>query len=120
MTGQIFLSGRLVAQPKVSTTAKGKIMVRILLEVEQWRQVSRSECRLELTELPILAFSLCAKQLRDLRPGAAVVLMLHLNGTKYTPPEGGEARPGVQLVCDEVSFPPALRPAQTVRELPLT
>ena len=88
-----------------------------MLEVEQWRPVARSEMKMELHEIPVLAFAWCAEALRDLRPGTSVTLVCHLSGTRYDPGNGSEIRHGVQLVCDEVSFSAPYRsPVPALRE----
>jgi single-stranded DNA-binding protein len=104
----ICISGRLVGNPKISETAKGKPMVRVLVEIEEMRPVGRGEYRLELHSIPVVSYGWCAQELATLRPGAAVVLLCHLNGTKYEQP-GQETKHGLQLVVNSVSYPAAFR-----------
>jgi Single-strand binding protein family len=108
MTNQIFLSGKVLGNPEVSLTARGRTMVKILLEIEQMRPVGRGEYKMELHEIPVLSFSWCAEELKNVRTGALVTLLCHLSGTKYTPP-GGELRYGVQLIVDSVNYPAPYR-----------
>jgi single-stranded DNA-binding protein len=114
MTNAIILSGKLIGQPKVSETAKGKPITKVLVEVEQMRSVGRGEYRLELHSLPVVGYGWLAEELKTLRPGAAVVLICHLNGTKYEQ-AGQETKHGLQLIADAISYPAPFR--QPVKEL---
>jgi single-stranded DNA-binding protein len=108
MTNAIYVRGKLIGNPKISETKKGRPMVKVLVEIEQLRPVGRGEFKMELHQIPILAFSRCAEELRALPPGAEVVVDCHLSGTRYEEP-GGEVRHGIQLVADAVSYPKPYR-----------
>jgi hypothetical protein len=71
MTSAILISGKLIGNVKISETSNGRPMAKALLEVEQWRPVTRGEMKMEVHQFPVLAFSFNAETLRDLRPGAA-------------------------------------------------
>jgi Single-strand binding protein family len=109
MTSQVFLSGKLLTT-KMSETAKGKPMLRALIECEQMRPSGRGEYKLEIHTFPVLAFSWVADQLRDLRPGSQLTVVAHLSGTKFEQP-GQETRHGCQIVADAISVPIPSRPA---------
>lgn len=99
----------------MSETAKGKPMLRALIECEQWRPSGRSEMKMEIHTFQVLAFSWCAETLRDLRPGTVLTVVAHLSGTRFEQP-GQETKFGCQIVCDEILFPAPYKPA-SVKEL---
>jgi single-stranded DNA-binding protein len=101
----IYLTGRLAADPVFTETQKGKTIVKVLLEVELVREISRGEFRAETHLLPVTLFSWVADQARTLRSGSAVTIAAHLNGTKFTQPSG-EVSHGIQLIADALLFPP--------------
>jgi single-stranded DNA-binding protein len=115
MTSQVFLSGKLVST-KMSETSRGRPMLTALIECETWRPRSRSEMVMEIGQIPVLAFNFHAETLQKLRSGTPISIVGHLVGTKFEEP-GRETKHGLKLVVDEVTFPPAFRPAQPVREL---
>jgi single-stranded DNA-binding protein len=108
----IYLSGRLVSDPVFSETSKGKTMVKLLLETELVREVSRGEFRAETHLLPITIYSWLCDQARTLKSGSAVTIACHLSGSQFTPP-GGETKFGTQLIADALLF--SSSPAPTTR-----
>jgi hypothetical protein len=77
--------------------------------------VGRGDYRIELHELPIVAYGWLGDEVKNLRPGQALTVIAHLNGTKYTPDDGGPTRPGVQIIADSLTYPMPRR--QPIREL---
>jgi single-stranded DNA-binding protein len=117
---EIYLQGRTVDKFSLSQTAKGTAVARGLLEVETIRKVGRDQWRAEIHVLPIIAYGWLAEGLAELPPGTSITLGCRLNGTKYEPPGGGEAKHGIQLIADAVSFPPPYRPPSPAISLRLT
>jgi single-stranded DNA-binding protein len=114
MTSTVVISGKLIGNPKMSETGKGRPMLRALIECEQWRPFSRGEMKMEIHTFQVLAFSWNAETIQNLRPGAALTVICHLSGTGFEEP-GKEVKFGIQLIVDEVLFAAPYKPA--VKEL---
>jgi single-stranded DNA-binding protein len=100
MTSQLYLTGRLAANPEAATTRKGKVWIKVLLETEFVREPTPGEFQTESVTIPISFFSRPAEQVKNLTRGAAITVGAHLYGTKFE--NGGVIRHGVQLVADVV------------------
>jgi single-stranded DNA-binding protein len=101
MHSQLYLTGRLVSNPELSETKKGKLRVKLILETSLARETRPGEYQTESVVLPIQLFSLPAEQVRDLKQGDEVMIAAHVYGTEYQPPDGVIKR-GVQIIADAV------------------
>jgi single-stranded DNA-binding protein len=110
MTDKIYVDGRLARNPEISTTQKGKPVAKLLLETETVREVRRGEFKAEAHSIPITVYSWLVDDVRELRQGARLTVIAHINGTSFTP-EGGSVRFGLQLIADQITFPPARKEA---------
>lgn len=100
MIGQIFLTGRLSAEPEISLSKKGKPIARILLDVDQVRPTPAGPQSEQIT-LPVILFSRQAEAIQAFRKGDPLWIAAHLNGTRFEAPDG-TTRHGTQLVADSV------------------
>jgi single-stranded DNA-binding protein len=116
MNDGIYLAGTLSGNPKLSETAKGKLMCRLLLSARIVREIKRGQFEDEEHLLPIVCFAWVAEQAKELVDGARVVVACHLSGSRFEAPSG-EVRHGVQLIADGLYFPSAHRPVQPAKEL---
>jgi single-stranded DNA-binding protein len=103
MISQIYLSGRVVAQPELGQTKKGKPMVRLLLETELVRETSPGQFQSEIVVLPVSFFSREAQSVSSLRKGNPLTVGAHLYGTKFESDNG--TKYGCQIVTDQVFEP---------------
>jgi single-stranded DNA-binding protein len=101
MQSQIYLSGRLVTQPELSQTKKGKLTVRLLFETELVRPTAQGGFQAEAVTLPVSFFSREAEAVKDCQPGEYLVIGAHLYGTRFEAPDGG-VKHGVQIVADQI------------------
>jgi len=101
MQSQLYISGKLNANPEFFTTPKGKPWARILLETELNRPEGRGGFQTEIVILPVKCFAREAAAVKDLRPGEEVSIGCHLSATKFET-DSGELKRGVQLVADSV------------------
>jgi single-stranded DNA-binding protein len=106
ITTAITVAGKLAADPVLSETKKGKPMAKILIEATTARQVKPGDIQEEKYIIPITVFSYLVGDIEDLRQGARLLVVGHLNGTVYTPQDGAPSH-GLQLIADAVTFPPA-------------
>jgi single-stranded DNA-binding protein len=97
---QLYLSGRLSANPELAQTKKGKLWIRLLLETELVR-TSGQGIQSETVVLPISLFSREAEAVKDLRSGDVLMVGCHLYGTKFEGSDGA-VKHGCQIVTDEV------------------
>jgi single-stranded DNA-binding protein len=104
ITSSIVIAGRLATDPVISETKKGKPMAKILIEATTARQVKPGDIQEEKYIIPITVFSYLVGDIKDLRPGARLAVIGHLNGTVYTPEDGAPSH-GLQLIADAVTFP---------------
>jgi len=72
MHSQLYLSGRLAINPKLTQTKKGRLWVRLLLETELVR-TSGQGFQSETVVLPISLFSREAEAVKDLRSGDVLI-----------------------------------------------
>jgi single-stranded DNA-binding protein len=105
LTGAIYLTGRLAADPVFSENQKGKPIAKLLLEAELVREISRGELRSETHLLPITLFSWVADQTRTLRSGSSVTVAARFSGNQFEK-SPGEIRYGIQLVAETLLFAP--------------
>jgi single-stranded DNA-binding protein len=98
---QLYLSGRLVSNPEVGQTKKGKPLVKLVLETSLSRETRPGETQTESVNLPITLFAQPAEQVKDLKKGDALTIGAHLYGTEFQPAEGAIKR-GVQIIADVV------------------
>ena len=101
MTSQLYLSGRLVNNPELGQTKKGKSLVKLVLETSLSRETRPGEVQTESVNLPITLFAQPAEQVKDLHKGDSLTIGVHLYGTEYQPPDGPIKR-GVQIIADVV------------------
>jgi single-stranded DNA-binding protein len=106
MTSQLYLTGRLFANPEIGRTKRDKVWVKVLLETELVRPDGRGGFQTENVVLPISFFSREAEAVKDLRRGDPLVVGTHLYGTEFQTP-AGEIKRGVQIIADAVTFPAA-------------
>jgi single-stranded DNA-binding protein len=97
---QLYLSGRLVGQPELGTTKKGKLWVKLLVETELVRETQPGELQTESVTVPISFFLYPAEQVKNLVRGTAITVGVHLYGTKFA--SDGGTKHGVQLIADAV------------------
>jgi hypothetical protein len=102
MQSQLYLQGRLLGNPEVRETRKGKLMVKALLETVFFREASPGQVQAEHVTLPILFFSQPATAVKDLKAGASLTIGAHLYGTRFQPDGVAEVKHGIQLVADAV------------------
>ena len=100
MTSQLYLSGRLVADPELGQTKKGYLQVKVLLQTELVRK-DGSGLQVENVILPINFFSREAEAVRGLVGGDEITIGAHLYGTKYQAPDGRVTH-GCRVVADQV------------------
>jgi single-stranded DNA-binding protein len=102
MHSQIYVAGRLISNPEIGLTKKGKPWVKLLIETELVRADGRSGAyQVEQIILPINCFSQEAEAVKDLCRGDPVVAGCHLYGTRFET-QVGEVKHGVQLIADTV------------------
>jgi single-stranded DNA-binding protein len=101
MQAQIYLSGRLVAQPELSHTKKGKLTVKLLFETELVRPTAQGGFQAEAVTLPVSFFSREAEAVKDCQRGDYLVIGAHLYGTRFEAPDGS-VKHGVQVVADQL------------------
>ena len=97
---QLYLNGRLVADPERGQTKKGHLQVKILLATELVRK-DGSGFQAENVTLPVSFFGLEAEAVQGLVRGDWVTLGAHLYGTKYEAPDGRVSH-GCRIVADQV------------------
>jgi hypothetical protein len=61
MTSQLYLTGRLAANPEAATTRKGKLWIKLLLETEFVREPKPGEFQTESVTIPISCFAYSAE-----------------------------------------------------------
>ena len=66
MTSQLYISGQLLNDPELSQTKKGKLLVKLVLETQQSREVRPGEIQTESVTLPITLFAHPAEQVKTL------------------------------------------------------
>jgi hypothetical protein len=98
MTSQLYLTGRLAANPEAATTRKGKLWIKLLLETEFVREPKPGEFQTESVTIPISCFAYSAEQVKNPVRGASITVGVHLSGTKFE--NGGVTKHGVQLVAE--------------------
>ena len=101
MQSQLYLSGRLAADPEFSQTKKGNLIVKLLLETEFVRETTKGNFQSETVILPINFFSREAEAVRNCQRGDALTVGCHLYGTEFRTPEG-IAKRSTQIVADQV------------------
>jgi single-stranded DNA-binding protein len=101
---QLYLSGRLVDNPEIGETKKGRLWVRLLLDTQLVRETRPGEFQSESCILPISLFSQPAETVKALRRGDQLAIGCHLYGTEFKP-DSGPTKRGVQLVADCVFLP---------------
>jgi single-stranded DNA-binding protein len=99
----IYLTGKLVGDPFLGETQRGKPMCRLLLEIDLAREIGRGELQIETHRLPVVMYSRVANEARDLRRGDSVTVVARLNGTKFEKP-GEETKHGLQLIGETLLF----------------
>jgi single-stranded DNA-binding protein len=106
ITTAIVVAGKLAAEPVLSETKKGKPMAKILIEASTARQVKPGDVQEEKHLIPVVIYSWLVDTVKDLRQGARLCVIGHLNGTVFVPADGVPNH-GLQLIADAVTFPPA-------------
>ena len=101
MHSQLYLSGRLAAEPELRRTQKGTLIVKLLLETEFVRETTQGNFQPEGVTLPISFFSREADAVKDCQTGDYLVVGCHLYGTEFKAPDGTVKR-GVQITADQV------------------
>jgi hypothetical protein len=101
MHSQLYLSGRLIGDPELLQTKKGKLLVKLVLEINLSREIRPGEIQTEFVSLPISLFAHPAEQVKNLKKGDVLTAGCHVSGTQYQPPDGPVKR-GVQLIADVV------------------
>ena len=101
MQSQIYLSGRLVAQPELLQTKNGELMVRVLLEIELVRPAAQGGFQAEGVVLPVSFLRREAEAVRECQRRDSLVVGAHLYGTEFKAPDGTVKR-GVQIIADQV------------------
>ena len=101
MHSQLYLSGRLAADPEFSQTKKGNLIVKSLLETQFVRETTKGNFQSESVILPVSFFSREAEPVKDCRRGDFVVIGCHLYGTKFRAPDG-TVNHGVKIIADHV------------------
>jgi hypothetical protein len=97
---QLYLSGRLFANPEMGTTEKGHPWIKLLLDTELVKSDGRGGLATETLIVPLSCFGPQAATVRDLRAGDTLTAGCHLYGTKYESQDG--VKHGIQLVVDVV------------------
>jgi hypothetical protein len=92
MHSQLYLSGKLIGNPELGTTKKGRLWVKLLLETELVRETRPGEYQTECVVLPISFFSRPGEQVRNLKAGDAIMIGAHLYGSRFE--IGGEVKRG--------------------------
>jgi single-stranded DNA-binding protein len=98
MHSQIYLTGKLHADPELVQTKKGRLWVKILLQSELTRENRPGEFVTESVILPVSLFSTPAEQVKNLKRGDSLTIGAHLYGTRFDGQDGPKY--GVQLVGD--------------------
>ena len=111
MHSQLYLCGRVAAVPELSTTKKGKPMVRILLETELVRATTPGNYQSESVPLPVSFFSREAEIVRDCQKGDFITIGCHLYGSRFEATDG-TIKHGVHIIADQV-----LQGARSPKEL---
>jgi single-stranded DNA-binding protein len=101
MHSQLYLTGRLVSNPELSETKKGRLRAKLVLETNFARETRPGEYQTEVVVLPIQLFSLPAEQVKDLKEGDVLTVGAHVYGPEFQPPDGIVKR-GIQLIADAV------------------
>ena len=96
---QLYLNGRLVADPERGQTKKGHLQVRLLLETELVRK-DGSGFQTENVVLPVVLFGHEAEAVQNLTQGDLVTLGVHLYGTRFEAPDGRVSH-GCRVVADQ-------------------
>jgi single-stranded DNA-binding protein len=102
-TAQLYLQGRLLSNPEISETKKGRLMVRLLLATQLVRETRPGEYQTESVTLPVLFFSQPAEQVKTLKARDTLTVGAHLYGTKFESADGS-VKHGVQIIADTVFF----------------
>jgi single-stranded DNA-binding protein len=101
MQSQLYLTGKLVAQPELLQTKNGKTLVRLLLETELVRPTVQGGFQAEAVILPVSFFSREAETVKDCHRGDSLAVGVHLYGTEFKAPNGVVKR-GVQIIADQI------------------
>jgi single-stranded DNA-binding protein len=101
MSSEMYLSGRLFAEPEIGRTANNEPSVKILLSVELIRKKTFGLYEIDTTVLPVSCFGGPANQAQSLHQGDRLVVEGHLFGTAFRPPDGSVRR-GIQFRADEL------------------
>jgi single-stranded DNA-binding protein len=104
MSSEIYVSGRLFAEPEIGRTTGNEPSVRLLLSVELIRKKTFGLYEIDRTVLPVSCFGEPATQAQSLHQGDRLVIQAHLFGTAFRPPDGSVRR-GVQIRADELILP---------------
>jgi single-stranded DNA-binding protein len=83
MHSQLYLCGRLIGNPELGRTKKGKLWVKVLLETQLVRETRPEEIQSESVVLPISFFSAPAESVKDLKAGDALTVGGHLYGSEF-------------------------------------
>ena len=100
MLSQLYLSGRLAANPELGQTKKGYLQVKILLATELVRK-DGSGFQAENVVLPISFFGREAEAIQSLTQGDFITLGAHVYGTRFEAPDGRVSH-GCRVVADQV------------------
>ena len=100
MQNQIYLRGRIVGNPELSQTKKGRLWVKLLLETSVVREIRPGVLESESTSVPISFFARPAEQVKDLHSGEELMVGAYLNGTEFR--NGDTVRHGVSVTADVV------------------
>jgi len=103
-SSEIYVSGRLFAEPEIGRTVNNEPSVKILILTDLIHKKGPELYQIETTVLPISCYCQLATQAARLRPGDRVVVQGHLFGTAFRPPDGSVRR-GVQFRADELIIP---------------
>ena len=100
MHSQLYLSGRLAANPEVFATKKNKLWVKLLLETQLVRETSAGQFQSENVTLPVSFFAREAEAVRELVRGDSLTVGAHLYGTRFE--SDSCIKYGCQIVADQV------------------
>jgi single-stranded DNA-binding protein len=101
MQSQLYLSGRLTADPEFSQTKKGNLIVKLLLETQFVRETTQGNFQSESVILPVSFFNHEAEAVKDCRKGDFLVVGCHLYGTQFKVSDG-IVKHGAQITVDKV------------------
>jgi single-stranded DNA-binding protein len=100
MISQVYLSGRLGADPELSRTKKDHLQVKVLLQTELVRR-DGSGFQAENVTLPITCFAREAEVVQHLARGDQLTVGCHLYGTRFEATDG-RVTYGCKIVGDQV------------------